>query len=255
MAHDRFDTTHTQNANRTHTSSTMKILASQTLWKLACFSYGLFTWFLYLGIAVSKGSFFKKPTEKAQLQLKIGKSISSLAKYDRANTSTARDIFWNLSKQPLPGFYHAFFTLRNGLKLHYIHNQNEDSSATPNDLVIFIHGFPDSCISWRFLLKESAIPTSGATLVCVDLPGYGGSDSFGKYDTQVLEALTEFIVVMREKYTQSEDGRTDGNTFIIGHDWGCALTYRLACEAPDLADRFVATNGPLVGSCSKWDSY
>ena len=39
---------------------------------LALYSFGLFNWFLYLGLAVSSGSFFTKPTEQDQLQLAIG---------------------------------------------------------------------------------------------------------------------------------------------------------------------------------------
>lgn len=94
-------------------------------------------------------------------------------------------------------------------------------------------------------MQEPAIPLHEATIVCVDLPGYGGSDSFKKYDTEVLEALSEFIVAMRDKYISSED--TDlARTLIVGHDWGCVLGFRLAAEAPCLADRFILTNAPHV---------
>lgn len=97
---------------------------------------------------------------------------------------------------------------------------------------------------WRYLLQEPAIPKE-ATLVCVDLPGYGGSDSFKAYDTEVLESLAEFIVGMREKYLKNDTL----NTYVVGHDWGCVLAFRLASEAPVLADRFILTNGPHVRSC------
>ena len=39
---------------------------------LAFYVFGLFNWFLYLGLAVSNGSFFNKQTEQDQLQLAIG---------------------------------------------------------------------------------------------------------------------------------------------------------------------------------------
>lgn len=81
--------------------------------------------------------------------------------------------------------------------------------------------------------------------MCVDLPGYGGSDSFKKYDTEVLEALTEFVVGMRDKYIPIDDADSTG-TFIVGHDWGCVLGFRLAAEASCLADRFILTNAPHV---------
>ena len=47
-------------------------LAQLALWKLALYSFGIFNWFLYLGLAISSGSFFKKETEKDRLQLAIG---------------------------------------------------------------------------------------------------------------------------------------------------------------------------------------
>jgi pimeloyl-ACP methyl ester carboxylesterase len=98
-------------------------------------------------------------------------------------------------------------------------------------------------------MQEPEMPIEECTFVCVDLPGYGGSDSFEKYDTQVLEALTEFIVAMREKYIL-EDHTDSTTTFIVGHDWGCVLAFRLAAEAPCLADRFILTNGPHVSRIS-----
>ena len=100
---------------------------------------------------------------------------------------------------------------------------------------------------WRNLLQEPAIPVQEATIVCVDLPGYGGSDTFDKYDTQVLETLTEFIVAMRDTYLPNAgNGVPEASTYIVGHDWGCVLAFRLAAEAPSLADRFIVTNGPHV---------
>lgn len=100
---------------------------------------------------------------------------------------------------------------------------------------------------WRHLLQEPAIPKNEATLVCVDLPGFGGSDSFKVYDTEVLEALTEFIVAMRDRYIPAEETEVT-NTFIVGHDWGCVLGFRLATDAPCLADRFILTNAPHVNN-------
>ena len=164
-------------------------------------------------------------------------------------TSAERDRFWNLNKSPIPGFHHHFHKLRNGLKLHYI--CNKDRRPQPGALIILIHGFPDSCVMWRHILQEPAIPSIAATYVAVDLPGYGGSDSFDKYDTEVLESLTEFIVGMRETYLKTlANGQPTSGTYVVGHDWGCVLAMRLASEAPTLADRFILTNGPHVSTFS-----
>jgi hypothetical protein len=100
---------------------------------------------------------------------------------------------------------------------------------------------------WRALLQESAVPLQEATYVCVDLPGYGGSDNFDKYDTAVLEALAEFISAMRDTFLAVNDnGEAKKSTYIVAHDWGAILALRLAAEAPSLADRFIITNGPHI---------
>ena len=111
---------------------------------------------------------------------------------------------------------------------------------------------------WRHLLDSTSSLGNKATLVAVDLPGYGGSDGCNKYSPdEVLEALTEFIVAMRDLYVEREaelDGHDEAlaqrgqQVYLVGHDWGCVLAFRLASEAPGLADRFILTNGPLVGS-------
>jgi pimeloyl-ACP methyl ester carboxylesterase len=83
----------------------------------------------------------------------------------------------------------------------------------------------------------------------VDLPGYGGSDGLKNYGaTQVLESLTEFVVGIRDLYgiDDVEDSAPTRKVIIVGHDWGAILGFRLAAEAPQLADRFILSNGPLV---------
>ena len=105
---------------------------------------------------------------------------------------------------------------------------------------------------WRYV-TQSMLLQGNALLVAVDLPGFGGSDTFPHYGAiEVLEALTEFIVGIREQYLFTDndgDGQREdqpNKVFIVGHDWGCALGYRLAAEAPCLADRFILTNAPHV---------
>lgn len=90
-----------------------------------------------------------------------------------------------------------------------------------------------------------------ARLVCLDLPNYGGSDTFERPDTSVLEAVTEFVIAMREEHEHaaSEEDK-NFHTVVVAHDWGCVIGFRLAAEAPQLADRFVLSNGPHVGQTS-----
>ncbi|KAE8351797.1 putative capsule-associated protein CAP1 [Aspergillus coremiiformis] len=157
----------------------------------------------------------------------------------------ARERFWNLSKTWF-GLSHHLITLRNGFTFHYVSNDRPGAPAASKPLIIFIHGFPDSWAIWRHLLKSKTLQEA-ATLVAVDLPGYGGSGSLEEYSgTNVMENLAGFIIAIRAKYgVDNEAGIRQRKTVIVGHDWGCVLSMRLAAEAPQLADRFILSNGPL----------
>ncbi|EEP77179.1 predicted protein [Uncinocarpus reesii 1704] len=200
------------------------------------FGYGILTFFAYGIIAIYRGTFFRRPTEKEKLELFLGVA--------------ARDRFWDLSKS-WAGLSHRFLTLRNGFKFHYVTSNGFENLAhqkSHKQLVIFLHGFPDSWAIWRHILSSSSI-REASIVVAVDLPGYGGSDSLKKYGaTEVLEALTEFIIKIRAEcgMDSPEDEAHSRKVIIVGHDWGGMLAFRLAAEAPQLADRYIIVNGPLV---------
>lgn len=153
--------------------------------------------------------------------------------------------------KPVSNLRHNFHRLQDGRRLHYLANVQEADRPPKHNLVIFIHGFPDSCQLWREV-ANSLLLQEKSTIVAVDLPGTGGSESYPNYGaTIVLEALTEFVVAMREKYLgeDASHGLSATRVFIIGHDWGGLLGFRLATEAVSgLADRYILINGPHVSS-------
>ncbi|KAJ5678922.1 hypothetical protein N7462_007166 [Penicillium macrosclerotiorum] len=204
---------------------------TQTVLWLAARGYGLFTIVLYGAIAIRQGTFFTKRTEKQSLELQI-----------------ARDRLWNLSKD-FEGLAHHILTLPSRFKFHMVSNETPNSPAalkSDKPLVIFIHGFPDSWAIWRHIISSASLQNA-ATVVAIDLPGYGGSQALERYTaTSVLEKLTELIITLRIQYGVDDDSQSSKKkTIIVGHDWGCLLAMRLAAEAPALADRFILTNGPL----------
>ncbi|KAL4941479.1 hypothetical protein BDV06DRAFT_212624 [Aspergillus oleicola] len=158
----------------------------------------------------------------------------------------ARNRLWNLSEK-WSNFSHQFHILRTGFKFHYVASDINTTTSASKPLVIFIHGFPDSWPIWRHVLNSESLQ-GAATLVAVDLPGHGGSESLDRYSaTAVLENLAEFILAMRVRYGIDSDTAThQQRTIIVGHDWGCVVSLRLAAEAPQLADRFILSNGPLI---------
>lgn len=79
-----------------------------------------------------------------------------------------------------------------------------------------------------------------------------------------MEHLAEFLIAIRRKYgidadddydevRAADEKRQAGKVIYVGHDWGAVLGFRLASEAPQLADRFILTNGPLV--CLAFEAY
>lgn len=94
-------------------------------------------------------------------------------------------------------------------------------------------------------------------MIALDLPGYGGSDSLSSYGTdEVLEAVAEFVLKMRDHYILVEEGkaRSSSRVVLVAHDWGAIVAFRLAAEAPQLADRFILSNSIHV-STSRQNAY
>ncbi|KAJ5157277.1 uncharacterized protein N7482_008377 [Penicillium canariense] len=207
-------------------------LITKAITRLIVFIYGVFTIILYGVLSIKKGSFFKRRTEKQNLELQL-----------------ARDRLWNLSKD-YAGLSHHFLTLPSGFKFHFVSNVTPGSPAalkSDKPLVIFIHGFPDSWAIWRHIASSPSLQDA-ANVVAIDLPGYGGTQSLERYTaTAVLEKLTELIITLRSQYGVDEGSEVNKEkVVIVAHDWGCVLSMRLAAEAPSLAHRFILSNGPLM---------
>lgn len=155
---------------------------------------------------------------------------------EKRELAAAQQKHWSLDREPLPGFKHAFFKTSNGVSLHYVVN-TQTGSSTPRNVAIFIHGFPDSFLLWRYILQSPEL-LRNHILIAVDLPGYGGSDSLPAYGpNEILETLTEYIIGMRELFLQE-----DKRVVVVTHDWGALIGARLASEAKDLADHWIITS-------------
>ena len=120
---------------------------------------------------------------------------------------------------------------------------------SPKNLVIFFHGFPDSWALWRDYIEFPDL-TIDAWLIALDLPGHGGSDSLQDYDPDTfLDSIVNFVIAMRGRYLPQS--HQESKIVIAGHDWGAIVAFRLAVEAPQLADHFLVCNSVLVSSLSK----
>ncbi|KAF2199530.1 alpha/beta-hydrolase [Delitschia confertaspora ATCC 74209] len=186
---------------------------SAILWRGFSFLYGLVGMAGFIAAMARDGTLFTKPSQKETDQV-----------------AHAQNELWDLKRSPM-GLKHKFFQFRSERRLHYVVNAGIEN---PNNVIIFIHGFPNSWVLWKHLLISSKL-SQNSVLIALDLPGYGGSISLPDHGPKsVLEAITKFVLSMRREYLQA-----DGKVLIVAHDWGGIIAARLASEASQLVDRFI----------------
>ncbi|KAM0718826.1 hypothetical protein Q7P37_005898 [Cladosporium fusiforme] len=152
---------------------------------------------------------------------------------------TACKRLWSLSDDD-GDLSHNFLTLQNGLRLHYLSPKVAPESY--ETLVIFLHGFPDSCYLWEKYLRSGL--AQKAKLVALDLPGFGGSGSHSSYGpNQILNAASEAIFQLKSRYANdSEISSSPMRSVLVSHDWGGVVAFRLAGETSGLIDEVVVLN-------------
>lgn len=95
--------------------------------------------------------------------------------------------------------------------------------------VLMVHGFPQHWYAWRDVIP--LLP--GYRLICPDLRGAGWSDAPRRgYDLDTLAA--DLIGLM--------DGLAVPRAYLVGHDWGARVGFRLCLARPDRFSGFVALN-------------
>lgn len=131
-------------------------------------------------------------------------------------SSIACSKLWSLSTND-DDISHNFLTLENGLQMHYL--ANEKTPQDINTLVIYLHGFPDTCWLWEQQLRSDL--SSKAHLVALDLPGCGGSDNHSVYGPdEILNAVAEAIVQLKRRYLKEPSvAGTPQRSVLVSHDW------------------------------------
>lgn len=98
----------------------------------------------------------------------------------------------------------------------------------------FIHGAPDTHHVWDAIRRH--LPPEDS--IAVDLPGFGGAPPFGF--TATKEAYVDWLLTQIESVGEPVD--------IVGHDWGCILSLRVASLRPDLIRSWAGGSGPINAS-------
>jgi epoxide hydrolase 4 len=117
----------------------------------------------------------------------------------------------------------------NGVKIHYA-----ALGKKSKPLVVMIHGFPDFWYTWR---DQMDALSKDYYVVAIDQRGYNLSDKpkgVENYDMRFL--IGDVVAVIKSL------GRD--KAIVVGHDWGGAVAWGIAMNAPQFVERLVILNLP-----------
>lgn len=130
-----------------------------------------------------------------------------------------------------------------GIHLHKIRANGVDirvatAGSAHGPLVLFLHGWPESWFSWRHQLKACAV--AGFHAVAPDMRGYGStSKPQDKHEYNVYRLAGDAIGLV--------NALGYDKCFLVGHDWGGWLTWKLALLHPDVFAAVCAMSVPYNG--------
>ena len=93
-------------------------------------------------------------------------------------------------------------------------------NATP---VIFLHGWPELSISWRYQLP--VFGGLGFHAIAPDMRGYGRSSIYARHEDYALEHITADMIELL-------DGIGAERAIWVGHDWGSPVVWSIAQHHP-----------------------
>lgn len=113
-----------------------------------------------------------------------------------------------------------------------------EAGETGQPLVLCLHGFPECWASWRYQLPMLA--QSGYYAVAPDLRGYGETGGSGQVDGYRMSILVEDVHALVQALGYER-------AILVGHDWGCALSWQVARQYPQAVEAVVGMSVPYGG--------
>lgn len=115
-----------------------------------------------------------------------------------------------------------------GVRLHYAERGEGD------ELVLFLHGFPECWYSWRHQLKALG---DRYHVVAPDMRGYNLSDKPPRVEDYRIDKLVDDVTGLIRHFGKRQ-------AVIVGHDWGAAVAWATALKHPEYVTRLVALQVP-----------
>lgn len=102
-------------------------------------------------------------------------------------------------------------------------------------LVLCLHGFPESAVSWRYQMEPLA--QAGYRVWAPDLRGYGGTARPTGIEAYSLESLMGDVGGLL-------DAANAKRATLVGHDWGGIIAWYYALRHPGRVEALVIMNAP-----------
>src|SRR6476646_3434177 len=118
----------------------------------------------------------------------------------------------------------------NGIALHVV--LAGSPSGKP---LIFLHGFPEFWFAWRRQIDHFV--SSGYRVIIPDQRGYNLSDKPAGIASYSIDLLARDVVGVLDNVAGSK-------AFVVGHDWGAAVTWYLAARYSDRIHRTAMLSMP-----------
>jgi pimeloyl-ACP methyl ester carboxylesterase len=107
------------------------------------------------------------------------------------------------------------------------------------ELVILLHGFPESGDAWRHQI--AALAGAGYRVLAPHQRGYAGSSKPASVFEYRLGLLARDVLALADA--------CNAKTFsVVGHDWGAVIAWHLASTQADRLRHVVVMNGPHPGT-------
>ncbi|NWF70056.1 MAG: alpha/beta hydrolase [Chloroflexi bacterium] len=126
----------------------------------------------------------------------------------------------------------------NGVNLHVAQAGAEDGP-----LLIFLHGFPDFWYGWRAQIDYFA--ARGYRVWAPDQRGYNLSDKPLPVAAYTLDQTAADVVGLIQAARVEK-------AYVVGHDWGAAVTWRVGQKFPQVLHKMAVLNAPHNGVFRKY---
>ena len=118
----------------------------------------------------------------------------------------------------------------NGIALHVV--LAGPASGRP---LVFLHGFPEFWFAWRHQIDHFV--SAGFRLIIPDQRGYNLSDKPAGIASYCIDLLAKDVIGVLDAVAGSK-------AFVVGHDWGAAVTWYLAARYSDRVHRTAMLSVP-----------